>query len=141
MSVPSNKRGGKTAPAHDESFVSSARERAIDAYDSARASASAAGKKAGASLSDAPMIALAGGLAAGALIAALLPRTDREKQLLGPVGEKLTDGARAAVDAAKSAGREGISGLGLTGERGSEVVKSIIQEASDAAIGSIRSRS
>jgi len=47
------------------------RQRAIDAYEGAR-------ERAAGSLSEAPLLALAGGLAAGALIAALLPRTKAE---------------------------------------------------------------
>ena len=55
-------------PATRESTTASARQRAIEAYDGARDRVSD-------TLGEAPLIALAGGIAAGALIAALLPRT------------------------------------------------------------------
>ena len=55
-----------------------AREKAIEAYDSARQTAASAGRKAGDGIDEAPLIALAGGLAIGALIAALLPKTAKE---------------------------------------------------------------
>jgi len=60
-----------------EDAVESARERAIDAYDQAREGASKAKAKAGQQLGEAPLIALAGGLAAGAVLAALLPKSSR----------------------------------------------------------------
>ena len=46
--------------------------------------ASAATAKAGDEIDEAPLIALAGGLAVGVLLAAFLPRTEREDKLLGP---------------------------------------------------------
>ncbi len=48
-------------------------------------------------IDDAPLIALAGGLAAGALIAALLPRTDAETRALRPVGKRIRGTARDAA--------------------------------------------
>ena len=56
---------------------SSPRQRAIEAYDGAR-------ERAADTLGEAPLIALAGGIAAGALIAALLPRTDAETRARPP---------------------------------------------------------
>ena len=50
-----------------------AREKAIEAYDSARDSVTNAGRKAGDGIDQAPLVALAGGLAVGALLAVLLP--------------------------------------------------------------------
>ena len=61
---------------------------------------SGAGQRAADNLAEAPLIALAGGLAAGALIAALLPRTDSETRLVKPTARRVRDGAKAAFDAA-----------------------------------------
>ena len=71
--------------------AAAAREKALEAYDSARDGAVAAKRKAGDGIDEAPLIALAGGLAVGALIAALLPKTAKETALLGSVGVKITD--------------------------------------------------
>ena len=109
------------------------RQKAIDAYDGARQGVSDAGRRATDAIDEAPLIALAGGLAAGALLAALLPRTDAEKWLLGPVGEKLGTRARAAADAAKQAGTDRLKELGLTPDAASEKLKSVFDGASDAA--------
>jgi hypothetical protein len=85
------------------------------------------------SIDDAPLIALAGGLAAGALLAALLPRTESEKRALRPVGEKLNGTAKAAASAAKEAGQSRLAELGLTPEKGRETLRSLFEGASDAA--------
>ncbi|HET7709740.1 MAG TPA: hypothetical protein VFK50_09450 [Sphingomicrobium sp.] len=111
----------------------SARQRAIDAYDSARERVAGAGRKAGDTFSEAPLIALAGGLAAGAMIAALLPKSKAEQKLLGPVGERLTGTARAAADAAREAGSQRLEELGLTRDAGVDTIKSILKGAGDAA--------
>ena len=109
------------------------RGRAIDAYDEARESVSGAGRRAGESVDDAPLIALAAGLAAGALLAALLPRSESEKRALRPVGEKLSGTAKAAANAAKEAGQSRLAELGLTPEKGRETLRSIFEGAGEAA--------
>jgi hypothetical protein len=44
----------------------------------------------------------------------LLPRTSGEARLLAPVGRRLTDTAKGAVDAAKDTARSEFDGLGLS---------------------------
>ena len=80
------------------------RSRAIDAYDDARDRVAEAGARASDGIDQAPLIALAAGVAAGALLAALLPRTKSEARLLRPATERLTGTAKAAIAAAKSRG-------------------------------------
>ncbi|PCD04579.1 hypothetical protein COC42_00165 [Sphingomonas spermidinifaciens] len=58
-----------------------------------------------------PLAALLGGVAIGVAIGALLPRTQREAEALGPLGKRLTDGAAAAARAAREAGRQEIEAL------------------------------
>ena len=116
----------------------SARTRAVGAYDSARERASAATARAGDGIDEAPLIALAGGLAVGVLLAALLPRTAQEDRLLGPIGGRITDGARNAMDAAKEAGRDKLNELNLTREAGSSTLQSLIRSVSDAALGAAK---
>ena len=84
-------------------------------------------------IDEAPLLALAGGLAAGMLLAALLPRTEAEKRALQPVGDKLTGTAKAAASAAKEAGQSRLAELGLTPEKGRETLRSIFEGAGDAA--------
>lgn len=121
-------------PRPDETgFAGSARRKAIDAYDGARQSVSGAGRKVGDGIDEAPLIALAGGLAAGALLAALLPRTESEARMLRPVGRRVKDTARAAAQAAKDAGTSRLDELGLTPDKGKEALRSILEGATDAA--------
>src|SRR5688572_3603436 len=119
------------------------RQRAIDSYDGS----GAARRKATDTLNEAPLIALAGGLAAGALLAALLPKSKTEQRLLGPVGERLTGTAKAAAEAARDAGTQRLEELGLTRDAGVDTIKSILKGASDAArtsaqaaVGTVRGR-
>lgn len=102
------------------------RQRAIDAYEGAR-------DKAAGSLSEAPLLALAGGLAAGALIAALLPRTKAETRALRPTVRRVRKTAEAAVQAAKDTGTDKLNELGLTREKGEETIRSLFQGVTDAA--------
>ncbi len=98
---------------------------AIEAYDSAR-------RKAAGGIEEAPLLALAGGLAAGAVLAALLPASRKERELLGPVADRLRTQAGDAVDAAKSAGQARLDELGLTRDKGGEALRSIVEGAGDA---------
>lgn len=112
---------------------SSLRERAIEAYDSARDRAAEARRNAGDGIANAPFVALGGGLAVGALLAALLPTTRKEQELLGPVAGRIKDSASAAAAAAKDAGTARLGELGLTRDAGTTTLKSILEGATDAA--------
>src|SRR5690348_2557723 len=88
----------------DEGFGSSPRQRAIEAYESAR-------DRATDTLSEAPLIAIAGGIAAGALIAALLPRSRTEERLVRPTARRVRQTAKAAYRAAKDTGTDRLDEL------------------------------
>lgn len=125
----------------------SLRERAIETYDSARERASVARTSAKEGLGQAPLLTLGGGLALGAVLAALLPKTRVEDRLLGTFGGKITGGARAAADAAKEAGREKLSELNITRDAGASAVQSLVdglreaaKSSGEAALGAVRSK-
>jgi hypothetical protein len=111
---------------YEGGFVGSARQRAIEAYDDAR-------ERTVDTLGEAPLIALAGGIAAGALIAALLPRTRTEAQFVRPTVRRIRESAKAAYQAAKETGSERLNELGLTREKGEETIQSLFQGVTDAA--------
>jgi hypothetical protein len=104
----------------------SPRERAIEAYDSAR-------ERAREEIDGSPLLALGGGLALGALLAAIMPRTRTEERLLGDVGGRITGGAKGALDAAKEAGREKLAELNITREAGKGAVQSLVDGITEAA--------
>jgi hypothetical protein len=98
----------------------------IEAYDNDRGGLTD-------TLSEAPLIALAGGLAAGALIAALLPRTQAETRAVRPTARRIKQSARAAYDAAKDTGAQRLDELGLNRERAEETIRSLLGDVSEAA--------
>jgi hypothetical protein len=96
------------------------------AAERARMAASDATRRAAQAAEANPLGVVAGGLALGAIAGALLPRSDKEKQLLAPVGKKLGEGARAAIAAAKEAGRSELETRGFTAEAGREQAKNLV---------------
>ena len=104
----------------------SSRQRAIEAYDSAR-------ERVSDTFGEAPLIALAGGLAAGALFAALLPRTEAETRAIGPTAKRVKQTARAAYEAAKDTGTQRLDELGLNRTKGEETIRSFLEGVTDAA--------
>ena len=124
---------------YEDSTRASPRQRAIEAYENARGSVSNAGRKAVDGLGEAPFIALAGGIAAGALIAALLPRTQSEARLVRPTARRVKDTAKAAYKAARETGEQQLSDLGLTRDKGEETIRSLFKGVTDAAKASAQS--
>jgi len=114
------------SPASEDTGCGSPRQRAIEAYDGAR-------ERAADTLGQAPLIALAGGIAAGALIAALLPRTRTEARLVRPTARRVRDSARAAFDAARDTGSQRLDEMGLNRSKGEETIRSLLDGLTDAA--------
>jgi len=103
-----------------------ARQRAIETYEGLS-------DRAADTLGQAPLLALAGGLAAGALIAALLPRTDAETRLVRPTARRVKKTATAAVDAARDTGSQRLDQMGLNREKGEETIRKLLDDLTDAA--------
>ena len=114
------------SPATDETGNGSPRQRAIEAYEGAR-------DRATDTLGQAPLIALAGGLAAGALIAALIPRTDAETRLVRPTARRVKSTARAALDAARDTGSQRLDEMGLNRSKGEETIRNLLDGLTGAA--------
>lgn len=81
----------------------SARERASDAFDSTREG-----------IESNPVAAVVGGLAIGAVLAALLPSSRREAELIGDWGRKLNDKAKDAARSARQAGVDKLDEFGVS---------------------------
>jgi hypothetical protein len=111
-----------------------ARERTAAAYDGARGTARDAGRRAVQGIEANPVAAVVGGLALGALAAALLPKTRREEELLGTVGRRINDTAREAARAAREAGREQLDSLNLR-----DAVRGRLDTFTDSAVDAVRS--
>lgn len=89
-------------------------------------------------IDEAPLVALAAGIAAGALIAALLPVTRREREFARPVGERVTAAARGAADAARRAGSDKLRELGLSPDAVADKVTEAGRATAQAVIGAVR---
>ena len=127
-------------------LASSARERASGLASSARDTATVARQKTSDGIDASPVAALIGGLALGALAAAVLPRTRKEDEMLGGIGEKINDSARTAAQAAKEAGRDKLDELGINKDAALDKAKelaasasSVVKESATAAASSVKS--
>jgi hypothetical protein len=98
------------------------------ALDDARHTARRAGKAIEAN----PVAVVAGGIALGVVAGALLPRTQRETELLGPVGKRVTEAAAGAVGAAKVAAVAELGSIPLSREAARDQVGKFIDQVGKA---------
>ena len=125
--------------------VERARETATDAVERARNVANDAVETAVHAVDEAPLSAIAGAIAVGAVAAALIPATARELSLLGPLGDRLRGALDDAFKAAKAAGVEQLTTKGITQTAISSGLGTVVGhfvtaslEASKAASESVR---
>ena len=118
-----------TEPAHTTQVLA----KVSDAYAAAVDKASATTRDAIDGLQANPLAALLGGLALGAAAGALLGRSEKEKALLAPLGEKIATAAQAAIAAGREAGQQAIAGGGLTTDALREQVSKLVSQATSAA--------
>ena len=123
--------GGTRGKASDA--YNSARERTSAAFGTASERAGRAAEKTSETIDTNPMIALAGGLAIGAVLAALLPKTRKEEELLGDYGRKINETAREAARAAKEAGTGKLDELGYNRDNIKQKVDSLRSDAAEIA--------
>lgn len=120
----------------DRTHANQPRDTATSAYDRTLDKASAtldqSRDAAAQTIASNPLGILVGGLAIGALAGALLPRSDKEKELLAPVGRQLGERVRAATQAARTAGQEEFANLGLTKDGARDQVKTLFEGVTKA---------
>jgi hypothetical protein len=116
------------------------RKRTAELYDTAREGASRAGQRTVEEIGANPLGALAGGLAFGAILAVMLPRTRHENNALGAIGAKLNQRGREALFAARDAGRDKLDELGLNREGAQQKLADIASTARDALRSARKSR-
>lgn len=110
--------------------IEAARERTLSAYEAARSRATDVTRQASDQLSIYPVGAVIGGFAVGAILAFVLPRTEREERTLGTTGRKLTGAARDAAQRGLDAGKEQIEQLrAKTAQRVGEAVGDAVADA------------
>ena len=110
--------------------LEAARDRTVSAYEAARSRAGDVTREATTQLSVYPVGAVIGGFAIGALLAAVLPRTQGEDELLGKTGKKITGAARDAAQRGLDAGKEQIEQIrSKTAQRVGEAVGDAVADA------------
>ncbi len=144
----------KTATGAARESIASASEKAREAGVAAKRSAAVAAekskaaaarsvesskqlaKKAGQASADGidknPLAIVAGGIAIGAIIGMLLPKTEREKKVLGKAGKAINKTAKRAANAAKDAGKAKVDEVGLGTDAIRDQFRDLVSKASEA---------
>ena len=122
-----------TDAASDATTYEAAKAKANAAVESSRETAHDLSRQAAATIETNPLAVVAGGLALGALVAAVLPRSQREKELLAPVGRRVNATAVAAFAAAKEVGLKELDSRGLTPGAAKDQARTLLQEFAKAA--------
>ena len=102
------------------------RDRATQKVEGARSTAAEA-------IATNPLAVLAGGLAVGVVAGALIPRGERERAALDPIGRRLSEGAAAALAATKETGKERLTASLFSKDVAQESAQKIFQSAVTAA--------
>ena len=102
-----------SAKQHAGEAWETARERTGEYSEKAKEQARLARERTTESIDQNPLTAVLAGAALGAIIGALLPRSDRENRAVGPVRDKLATTARGAANAARAAGEAKLAELGI----------------------------
>lgn len=110
-----------------------ARERTSDYAARAKAKASDAKRRAGEGLDDSPLTGALIGVAAGALLGFLLPRTRREDELLGEHRDRLVGAGKAAAQAAVDTAKGELDQRGLSLDAAKSKLAEVGEHAKDVA--------
>ena len=116
-----------------EEAAKAARAKAESATRSTKASAKKAAKRTSESLDRNPLGAIAGGLAIGAILAALLPRTVREDAMVGDVGKKVRATASKAAKTATATAKEQLDAMGLNADAAKGQLRDLVSKIGEAA--------
>lgn len=116
-----------------EKALDVSRTKLRDGAAATRVRAKAAQEKARNGLSGNPLTAVVGGLALGAIIAALLPKTQRERRLVGPVSRSVKSSAKTAAKVAGNVAKAELIALGVSGDAARKQVRELAGKISKAA--------
>lgn len=113
-----------------------ARNAANDALDTARETTRRAAARASDEIDDYPIAMLAGGVALGAILGAVIPASMRERDVLGSTGKRINEAAIAAARAARDAGWDELDSLGLNkdaaGREANRLLDGVVKAAGTA---------
>lgn len=112
--------------------VDKSKAAAVRSVDSSKALAKKASDTTASTIESSPLAIVAGGVAIGAIIGMLVPKTEREQKILGGAGRKLNETAKRAVEAAKTAGKEQVQTLGLGEDALRNQFRDLVSKAGEA---------
>ena len=107
--------------------VARVKDKAESALGNSRDVAADAARRTAERIDANPLGIVVGGLALGALVGALLPRTAQERELLAPIGKTIGERARAAVAAARETGQAELGQMGLTKTAARSQVRGLVE--------------
>lgn len=113
--------------------LKASKARVRDSKAAAAERARLAREKAAEQMESNPLAAVAGGLAVGAIIAALLPRTARENRLVGPVSRSVKATARTAAKVAGNVAKVELIALGVSQDAARQQVRELASKIGKAA--------
>ncbi len=122
------------ATAKDKASEASAkaREKSARAVAATKQTAKTAADKTAQSVDQNPLVAVLGGLAIGAIAAALLPRTAREDKAVGAVGSKVRQTAKNAAKMARETGKDQLDALGVNADAAKDQLRDLVGKISQA---------
>lgn len=103
------------------------------AVDTVRETAARTARKTADTIEGNPLSVLVGGLAVGVLAGALIPKSQREGELLKPVGKRITQGAGLAAKAARDAGLAELAAAGISRDAARDQIRKLFGSVVDAA--------
>ncbi len=110
-----------------------AREKAERAAETSRKTAKQAAKKTTQTVHENPLAALIGGLAIGAIAAAMLPRSRKEVELVGDVSKKIRDTAANAAKTARDTAKGQLDALGVNADAARDQLRELTNKIGQAA--------
>ena len=119
----------ETARSRAAEAIEAARERTVSAYEAARERTTDVTRQVTDQMTIYPVGAVIGGLAFGALLGALLPRTRRESEWFGTSGKRLVDAGRDAAQKGIDVGRDRVEQL--TGQVVTKVGSAVVEAVGD----------
>jgi ElaB/YqjD/DUF883 family membrane-anchored ribosome-binding protein len=126
------KSAGESARQNAAAALNKSKAAASRGVDSSKAIAKKASETTVSTIESSPLAIVAGGVAIGAILGMLLPKTEREQKILGSTGRKLNETAKRAVEAAKTAGKEQVETLGLGQNALRDQFRDLVNKAGDA---------
>lgn len=132
------------AAPHKHKKRKAAAKAATKALDTTTSTARDLTERAVAGIEANPLAVLVGSVALGVLAGAFVPRTDRETALLGPVGKRLTDSAKDAIDTARDTVKSEFDVLGLSRhaarDQAGKLLEGVVGAVASAATAAISTR-